>query len=174
MTLIVKEAYLTTDLVDCLDTYHSLGTSWFSESHYTSSLRRFSSLIFTGASLDPHLRSARNGQWRYPQWITWIFGRKASDWRHKNSIWSIDFDAGTKGMDWLRMHPPSVWKANSVNLLSGRQSAIFLAWPRLSLNIGQAITYLADHLFSPGLYLAERIERGLLDIKGKTGKCNVL
>ncbi|KAF9051721.1 hypothetical protein BJ165DRAFT_1450810 [Panaeolus papilionaceus] len=33
---------------------------------------------------------------------------------------------------------------------------------------GKAITYLADHLFSPGLYLAERIERGLLDIKGKT------
>ncbi|PPQ69679.1 hypothetical protein CVT24_001212 [Panaeolus cyanescens] len=33
---------------------------------------------------------------------------------------------------------------------------------------GKAITLLADHLFSPGLFLAERIERGLLDVKGKT------
>ncbi|KDR79972.1 hypothetical protein GALMADRAFT_62054 [Galerina marginata CBS 339.88] len=32
----------------------------------------------------------------------------------------------------------------------------------------KANTLLADHLFSPALFLAERIERGLLDVAGKT------
>jgi nicotinamide N-methyltransferase len=32
----------------------------------------------------------------------------------------------------------------------------------------QANTLLADHLFSPSLVLAERIERGLIDLNGKT------
>ncbi|KAE9389449.1 hypothetical protein BT96DRAFT_890052 [Gymnopus androsaceus JB14] len=33
---------------------------------------------------------------------------------------------------------------------------------------GKANTLLADHLFSPSLLLAERIERGLIDLQGKT------
>ncbi|KAI0697048.1 hypothetical protein BC835DRAFT_805071 [Cytidiella melzeri] len=33
---------------------------------------------------------------------------------------------------------------------------------------GKAITLLSDHLFSPSLFLAERIERGLVPISGKT------
>ncbi|KAF8155565.1 hypothetical protein B0H34DRAFT_500555 [Crassisporium funariophilum] len=33
---------------------------------------------------------------------------------------------------------------------------------------GKANTLLADHLFSPALFLAERIERGLLDVEGRT------
>ncbi|KAF9528434.1 hypothetical protein CPB83DRAFT_854613 [Crepidotus variabilis] len=33
---------------------------------------------------------------------------------------------------------------------------------------GKANTLLADHLFSPALFLAERIDQGLLDVKGKT------
>ena len=34
----------------------------------------------------------------------------------------------------------------------------------------QANTLLADHIFSPSLLLAERIERGLLPVSGKNGE----
>jgi hypothetical protein len=34
----------------------------------------------------------------------------------------------------------------------------------------KANTLLADHLFSPALFLAERIERGLIPVEGKTGQ----
>ena len=38
----------------------------------------------------------------------------------------------------------------------------------------QANTLLADHLFSPALFLAERIERGLIPLQGKTGQYLIL
>ncbi|KAF9485102.1 hypothetical protein BDN70DRAFT_708304 [Pholiota conissans] len=38
----------------------------------------------------------------------------------------------------------------------------------LALKEGKANTLLADHLFSPALFLAERIERNLLDFAGRT------
>lgn len=40
--------------------------------------------------------------------------------------------------------------------------------------MSQALTLLADQLFSPSLLLAERIERGLINLKEKTGERDVL
>jgi len=39
--------------------------------------------------------------------------------------------------------------------------------------VQKANTLLADHLFSPGFFLAERIERGLLVVEDKTGELPV-
>ncbi|KAG6333926.1 hypothetical protein ID866_5158 [Astraeus odoratus] len=35
---------------------------------------------------------------------------------------------------------------------------------------GKANTLLADHLFSPALFLAERIERGLIEVSGRSSE----
>jgi hypothetical protein len=43
----------------------------------------------------------------------------------------------------------------------------------LKYDIQKAHTLLADHLFSPALYLAERIERGLVPAKSRTGVSSI-
>ena len=67
-------------------------------------------------------------------------------------------------------NPISVSLPSSFNTLLRKAKCAANSFDTYIIISKKANTLLADHLFSPALFLAERIERGLLTVRGQTGK----